>query len=136
MKSSQFSYQLLNTDPSGARLGKIKTPHGSIDTPIFMPVGTAGAMKAMTTVQLKESGAQIMLSNAYHLANQPGADLVEKLGGLHQMMNWDGSILTDSGGFQVFSLPGKTVDDDGVTFFKMPFYEIIAILLSTTQYRS
>ncbi len=116
MNSSQFSYELIHTDPCGARCGRVSTPHGAVDTPVFMPVGTAAAMKAMTTTQLKEAGARIILSNAYHLANQPGADLVEKMGGLHQFMKWDGPILTDSGGFQVFSLPGKQVDDDGVTF--------------------
>jgi len=73
-------------------------------------------MKAMTMVQLKEAGAQIVLSNTYHLQNQPGADLVEKMGGLHAFMGWDGPVLTDSGGFQVFSLPGGKVDDEGVTF--------------------
>ena len=116
MKPDRFSFSLLGKDPSGARRGRFSTPHGTVETPIFMPVGTAAAMKAMTMVQLKEAGAQIMLSNTYHLQNQPGADLIEKLGGLHAFMGWDGPVLTDSGGFQVFSLPGKTVDDDGVTF--------------------
>lgn len=116
MKEKSFSFQLIGKDPSGARRGRMSTPHGKIETPIFMPVGTAAAMKAMTMVQLKEAGAQIMLSNTYHLQNQPGADLVEKLGGLHRFMGWDGPVLTDSGGFQVFSLPGKQVDDNGVTF--------------------
>lgn len=116
MISNQFSFALLGTDSSGARRGRLVTPHGSVETPIFMPVGTAAAMKAMTMAQLKETGAQIVLSNTYHLQNQPGADLVGRLGGLHRFMGWDGPILTDSGGFQVFSLPGKKVDDDGVTF--------------------
>lgn len=116
MKSGKFFYELLGQDSSGARLGEITTPHGMIKTPIFMPVGTAGAMKAMTMEQLKATGAQIVLSNAYHLQNQPGSEMVEKHGGLHKFMAWDGPILTDSGGFQVFSLPGKKVDDDGVTF--------------------
>ncbi len=116
MNSDKFSFDLLSSDPSGARRGRFFTPHGTVETPIFMPVGTAAAMKAMTMVQLKETGAQIMLSNTYHLQNQPGADLVEKLGGLHRFMGWDGPVLTDSGGFQVFSLPGKKVDDEGVTF--------------------
>jgi queuine tRNA-ribosyltransferase len=116
MSKSNFSFELFNTDPSGARLGKITTPHGEIETPIFMPVGTAAAMKAITTEQLKDAGAQIMLSNTYHLHNQPGAEIIERHGGLHQYMNWKGPVLTDSGGFQVFSLPGKVVDDDGVTF--------------------
>lgn len=116
MSDKTFSFQVIQNDPSGARRGEITTPHGKIQTPIFMPVGTAAAMKAMTTKQLEETGAQIMLSNTYHLNLQPGADIVEKHGGLHQMMNWDKPILTDSGGFQVFSLPGKKVDEDGVTF--------------------
>lgn len=116
MKNQLFNFNLLGTDPGGARLGKIVTPHGEIQTPIFMPVGTAAAMKAMTMVQLKETGAQIVLSNAYHLNNQPGSEMVAKFGGLHEFMAWDGPILTDSGGFQVFSLPGRVVDDNGVTF--------------------
>ena len=116
MKPKNFSYQLIDTDPCGARLGRITTPHGKIETPIFMPVGTSAAMKALTTQQVWDAGAQIILSNAYHLSNQPGPDLVEKHGGLHAFMAWDRPILSDSGGFQVFSLPGKKVDDEGVTF--------------------
>ncbi|MCP4754625.1 MAG: tRNA guanosine(34) transglycosylase Tgt [Proteobacteria bacterium] len=116
MKPTPFHFDLLGQDESGARIGKFHTPHGIVETPIFMPVGTAAAMKAMTMEQLKATGAQIVLSNAYHLQNQPGADLIMKFGGLHAFMGWDGPILTDSGGFQVFSLPGKEVDDDGVTF--------------------
>ena len=114
--NQKFSFSLLKTDRSGARRGVIETAHGSIQTPIFMPVGTAAAMKAMTIEQLKTTRAQIILSNAYHLNHQPGSELVEKFGGLHQFMGWDGPMLTDSGGYQVFSLPGKKVDDDGVTF--------------------
>ena len=113
---SAFEFELIATDPSGARRGEFTTPHGKVQTPIFMPVGTAAAMKALTPIQLKDSGAQIMLSNAYHLTNQPGADLIEKLGGLHKFMAWDGPILTDSGGYQVFSLPNRKVDEEGVTF--------------------
>lgn len=116
MKPKNFSYQLIDTDPCGARVGRITTPHGKIETPIFMPVGTSAALKALTTQQVYDAGAQIILSNAYHLYNQPGPDLIEKHGGLHSFMAWDKPILTDSGGFQVFSLPGKKVDDDGVTF--------------------
>jgi queuine tRNA-ribosyltransferase len=116
MSAKSFQFQLLGADSCGARLGKITTPHGNIETPIFMPVGTAAAMKAMTMEQLKSTGAQIVLSNAYHLNIQPGSDLVAKYGGLHKFMAWDGPILTDSGGFQVFSLPGRKVDDHGVTF--------------------
>jgi len=116
MKSKNLTYRLLNTDPCGARVGEITTPHGKIDTPMFMPVGTSAAMKAITTQQVEAAGAQIILSNAYHLYNQPGPNLIEKHGGLHSFMAWNKPILTDSGGFQVFSLPGKKVDDDGVTF--------------------
>lgn len=114
--TDSFHFTLSETDPCGARRGAFITPHGTVETPIFMPVGTAAAMKAMTMAQLKDTGAQIVLSNAYHLNNQPGSDLVAKLGGLHKFMAWDGPILTDSGGFQVFSLPGRKVDDQGVTF--------------------
>jgi len=109
-------FQLTHTDPGGARAGVLSTPRGEVNTPIFMPVGTAAAMKALTPAQLKETGAQIVLSNAYHLENQPGAELVEKMGGLHQFMQWDGPMLTDSGGYQVFSLKKKTVEEEGVTF--------------------
>jgi queuine tRNA-ribosyltransferase len=116
MSSKNLIYNLIHTDPCGARRGLMETPHGPVDTPVFMPVGTAAAMKAMTTEQLAATGARIVLANAYHLWLQPGADLVEKLGGLHRFMNWDGPMLTDSGGFQVFSLPGRVVDDDGVRF--------------------
>jgi len=116
MKTHQFSYSLAATDTSGARAGQLQTPHGIVQTPIFMPVGTAAALKALTPLQLSSTNASIILSNAYHLQNQPGADLIEKMGGLHKFMAWDSPILTDSGGFQVFSLPGKKVDDDGVTF--------------------
>ena len=98
-----------------ARAGELVTPHGVIKTPIFMPVGTRAALRAMTPDQVVATGAQIVLSNTYHLALQPGADIVQRLGGLHQFMQMPLPILTDSGGFQVFSLP-KTVHDDGVTF--------------------
>lgn len=114
--SEKFSFTLIDTDPSGARLGEIITPHGKIQTPIFMPVGTHATVKAMTPVQIRETQTQILLSNTYHLHIQPGEDLVFKFGGLHRFMAWDGPILTDSGGFQVFSIPGKKVDDEGVTF--------------------
>ena len=114
--TSPFGFKLENTDPSGARLGTLTTARGQVTTPIFMPVGTAAAMKAMTPAQLKEVGAGIVLSNAYHLENQPGSELIEKLGGLHRFMAWEGPMLTDSGGYQVFSLDKKTVKEDGVVF--------------------
>jgi len=113
-----FNFSLLATDrTTAARRGRLTTPHGTIETPIFMPVGTAGALKALTTAQVAEAGAQIILANTYHLHLQPGEGLVQKAGGLHRFMGWDKPILTDSGGFQVFSLPHKKITDDGV-FFK------------------
>ncbi len=112
-----FKFDLLNTDNScAARRGRLTTPHGVIETPIFMPVGTHGALKAMTPAQVEEAGAQIILSNTYHLHLSPGEGLVEKAGGLHRFMNWQGPILTDSGGFQVFSLPKKRITETGVFF--------------------
>ncbi|MBL0691664.1 MAG: tRNA guanosine(34) transglycosylase Tgt [SAR324 cluster bacterium] len=114
--TNKFKFSLLHVDPTGARSGEIQTPHGKIETPIFMPVGTAGAMKAMTTRQLLECSAQILLSNAYHLHLQPGTAIIKKLGGLHSFMDWHKPILTDSGGFQVFSLPKKEITQEGVKF--------------------
>jgi queuine tRNA-ribosyltransferase len=112
-----IDFTLLHTDPgTGARRGRLLTPHGTIETPIFMPVGTHAAMKAMTPDQVGEAGAQIILSNTYHLHLQPGESLIKKAGGLHAFMNWSGPILTDSGGFQVFSLPRKRITEEGVFF--------------------
>ncbi|MEZ4598845.1 MAG: tRNA guanosine(34) transglycosylase Tgt [Syntrophotaleaceae bacterium] len=112
-----FDFHLLNTDRhSAARRGRLSTPHGVIETPIFMPVGTHGALKAMTPAQVEETGAQIILSNTYHLHLSPGEGLVEKAGGLHRFMHWPHPILTDSGGFQVFSLPKKRITEQGVFF--------------------
>ena len=111
-----MKFTLKKKDPSGARRGTLTTPHGTIETPIFMPVGTHAAMKAMTPVQVEECGAQIILSNTYHLHLRPGEGLIEKAGGLHRFMAWDGPILTDSGGFQVFSLPNKRITEDGAYF--------------------
>lgn len=102
---------------SKARLGKLYTPHGVIETPIFMPVGTRATVKAMTPEEVKDLGAQIILSNTYHLYLRPGHKLVEEAGGLHKFMNWDGPILTDSGGFQVFSLGDlRKIKEEGVEF--------------------
>ncbi len=113
-----MKFKLLKTDPhSSARLGIISTSHGDIQTPIFMPVATHGAMKPLTPAQIMETGAQIILSNTYHLHLQPGEGLVKKAGGLHKFMGWNKPILTDSGGFQVFSLPNKRITEEGV-FFK------------------
>ncbi len=112
-----FHFELLALDPtSRARRGRLTTPHGTIETPIFMPVGTHAAMKAMTPDQVAEAGAQIILSNTYHLHLKPGEALVQKAGGLHRFMNWEKPILTDSGGFQVFSLPKKRITETGVFF--------------------
>jgi queuine tRNA-ribosyltransferase len=112
-----FLFDLDAEDPSGARAGRFTTPHGVFETPVFMPVATRGALKSLTASQLEETGAEIVLANAYHLAQRPGADVVAALGGLHRLMNWTRPILTDSGGFQVFSLAERRVlDDDGVTF--------------------
>ncbi|HUP87728.1 MAG TPA: tRNA guanosine(34) transglycosylase Tgt [Longimicrobiales bacterium] len=111
-------FQLLTTDTAtAARRGRLRTRHGLIETPIFMPVGTQGTVKSLTPVHLREIGAQIILGNTYHLNLRPGSELVRDLGGLHQFMGWDGPILTDSGGFQVFSLAKlRDIKDDGVAF--------------------
>jgi queuine tRNA-ribosyltransferase len=114
--SEPFSFTLLAED-GGARAGIFHTPHGDIPTPIFAPVGTQATVKALTPAQLAETGASLILANTYHLYLRPGADLVAEMGGLHQFMQWPGPILTDSGGFQVFSLAEmRKVDDEGVTF--------------------
>jgi queuine tRNA-ribosyltransferase len=100
-----------------ARLGRMTTDHGDLDTPAFMPVGTQGAVKAITTDELRKCGASIVLSNTYHLYLRPGHDVIRELGGLHRFMNWDGPILTDSGGYQVFSLAElRKIDDEGARF--------------------
>lgn len=111
-------YELIKTcKQSGARLGRLHTPHGIIETPIFMPVGTQATVKSMTPEELKEIGSQIILSNTYHLYMRPGHEIVKKAGGLHKFMNWDKPILTDSGGFQVFSLgPLRKIVEEGVEF--------------------
>ena len=113
-----ITYELLHEDKnSGARRGIVHTPHGDIQTPVFMPVGTQATVKSMTPEELKEVNAQIILSNTYHLFLRPGHKLVEEAGGLHKFMNWDRPILTDSGGFQVFSLGQlRTIEEEGVTF--------------------
>lgn len=112
-----FHFELLHQDKSTrARRGRLVTPHGSIETPAFMPVGTHGALKAITPDQAFEAGAQVILSNTYHLHLKPGEGLVEKAGGLHKFMHWPRPILTDSGGFQVFSLPKKEITEKGVFF--------------------
>jgi len=111
-------FEVLKVDPSSdARRGRLTTPHGPVDTPAFMPVGTRAAVKGVTPAQLAATGTQIVLSNTYHLQLRPGAELIERLGGLHRFMGWSGPILTDSGGYQVFSLAALVdIDDDGVSF--------------------
>jgi queuine tRNA-ribosyltransferase len=111
-------FQLLGKDgATGARRGRLRTLHGVIETPIFMPVGTQGTVKAVTPVHLRDIGAQIILGNTYHLNLRPGSALVRQMGGLHRFMGWDGPILTDSGGFQVFSLAKlREIQDDGIAF--------------------
>lgn len=111
-------YELIKEcKQSGARLGKLHTPRGVINTPIFMPVGTAATVKAMTPEELKDMNAEIILSNTYHLYLRPGHELIERAGGLHKFMNWDRPILTDSGGFQVFSLGDlRKITEEGVEF--------------------
>lgn len=113
-----LEYTLLKTSSrSNARRGRLKTAHGSIETPIFMPVGTAASVKTMIPEELKEIGAQIILGNTYHLYLRPGHELISRAGGLHKFMHWDRPILTDSGGFQVFSLNNlNKITDEGVAF--------------------
>lgn len=113
-----FKFELIKEDKvSKARLGRLHTPHGVIDTPTFMPVGTRGTVKAMTPEEVKDLGAQIILGNTYHLYLKPGHQLIKDFGGLHKFMNWDYPILTDSGGFQVFSLGDlRKIKEEGVEF--------------------
>ena len=111
-------YELIKKDDSSrARLGKVTTAHGSFDTPIFMPVGTSATVKAMDNREVLECGSQIILGNTYHLSIRPGMDIITQAGGLHKFMNWDLPILTDSGGFQVFSLAKiRKIQEHGVEF--------------------
>ena len=113
-----IKYRLIKKDSrTNARLGILETPHGIIETPVFMPVGTQATVKAMTPEELKEIGATIILSNTYHLYLRPGHKIIEKAGGLHRFMNWDRAILTDSGGFQIFSLSSlRKIKEEGVEF--------------------
>ena len=113
-----FEFELIKTcKQSGARLGVLHTPHGDIPTPIYMSVGTQACVKAMTSEEMERLNAKIILSNTYHLHLWPGEDLIRRAGGLHKFMNWDHPILTDSGGFQVFSLASmRKITEDGVTF--------------------
>ena len=113
---SDVRFTLLATD-GAARRGRLETAHGPLETPAFMPVGTAATVKALTPDMVAATGAQMILANTYHLMLRPGADRIERLGGLHRFMQWPGPILTDSGGFQVMSLAElRTIREDGVTF--------------------
>ncbi len=113
-----FRFHLDAVDPgTGARVGRWETPHGTVETPAFMPVGTLATVKGLTPDQIRQTGAQMVLSNTYHLALRPSAEVVAEMGGLHQFMQWSGPILTDSGGFQVFSLASmRKLSDDKVVF--------------------
>ncbi|GAB4263170.1 MAG: tRNA guanosine(34) transglycosylase Tgt [Deferrisomatales bacterium] len=111
------SFRLLHTDARcRARAGELSTPHGTVPTPLFMPVGTQAALKTMHPDLVAQAGAKIVLANTYHLFLQPGTATVKRCGGLHGFMGWSGPILTDSGGFQVFSLPGRVITEEGVRF--------------------
>ncbi len=118
MKTDKFKFEVLKEcKQSGARITRFTTPHGVIETPVFMPVGTQATVKAVSPEELKEVNSQIILSNTYHLYLRPGHELVKKMGGLHKFMNWDRPILTDSGGFQVFSLSDlRKIKEEGVYF--------------------
>lgn len=115
---SAVTYELIKNDKkTGARRGQLNTPHGTIQTPVFMPVGTAGTVKAMKPEDIEDMGAEIILGNTYHLYLRPGHEVVKAAGGLHRFMNWDKAILTDSGGFQVFSLGAmRKISEEGVEF--------------------
>lgn len=118
VQSSTFPFELLNSDGrTNARRGRLHLPHGIIETPAFMPVGTQGTVKGLTIDQVEETGAHVLLGNTYHLSLRPGSELIAELGGLHQFMRWKKPILTDSGGFQIFSLGDiNKVTEDGATF--------------------
>lgn len=118
MAKPPVTYELIKTEKhTGARLGILHTPHGSFETPMYMPVGTLATVKSLSPEELKEMGAGVILSNTYHLWLRPGEDIIEEAGGLHKFMNWDQGILTDSGGFQVFSLSeNRKLTEEGVHF--------------------
>ena len=118
MDNKKFYLEILHVDKkTGARYGILHTPHGDVEVPMFMPVGTLATVKTLSPEELHQMGAGVILSNTYHLSIRPGSDIVEKADGLHKFMNWDGPILTDSGGFQVFSLAeNRKITEEGVTF--------------------
>lgn len=113
-----FKFILTQRDNlTSARLGLLTTPHGAAETPLFMPVGTQAAVKALTPEEICEAGGRVILANAYHLLLRPGVEVIRKMGGLHRFMHWDGAILTDSGGFQIYSLAGlRRISEEGVQF--------------------
>ena len=112
------TYEIVHRDEqTNARIGKLHTAHGIVETPVFMPVGTQAAVKSMSPLEVKEQGHEIILGNTYHLHIRPTSELIERAGGLHKFMGWDGAILTDSGGFQVFSLAKlNKITEEGVSF--------------------
>jgi queuine tRNA-ribosyltransferase len=118
LSSNLNSFRLIKTCPqTKARAGELLTPHGAVPTPVFLPVGSQGAVKTLTPEEVKALGISMVLANTYHLYLRPGIDVIEKVGGLHKFMGWEGAILTDSGGYQIFSLaPLRRVRDEGVTF--------------------
>lgn len=112
-----LTFTILDADLSGGRLGRLATPHGEVLTPMFMPVGTRASVKGMPPFLLREAGATVVLANTFHLGLRPGSGLIRDLGGVHRFMGWEGPILTDSGGFQVFSLKGlRRVSEEGIAF--------------------
>jgi queuine tRNA-ribosyltransferase len=115
--ATPLDFTLLADDPSGARRGKLRTRRGTVETPAFLPVGTAGSVKGLLPEEVRDLGAEMILANTYHLSLRPGEEVVRQLGGLHRFTGWDGPILTDSGGYQVFSMEAiREIDEDGVTF--------------------
>ena len=117
MTGRSFSFKLVTCSESGARAGELVTPHGTVPTPVFMPVGSQGSVKTLTPEEVHDAGTIMLLANTYHLYLRPGISVIEKAGGIHKFMAWDGPILTDSGGYQVFSLAGlRRVSDKGVVF--------------------
>jgi queuine tRNA-ribosyltransferase len=117
MTTAPEAFFSVNASDGGSRRGRLTLTHGVVETPCFMPVGTAGTVKGLTPAELREAHSQIVLANTYHLWLRPGREVIERAGGLHGFMAWDGPILSDSGGFQIFSLEGRrSVDDSGVTF--------------------
>lgn len=117
---SPLRFDVVARASSGGRVGTLTLPHGQVETPAFMPVGTYGSVKGLSPRQLRGAGVQMLLSNTYHLASRPGVETISRLGGLHRFMGWDGPILTDSGGFQVFSLAGQVKVDEQGALFRSP----------------